>query len=35
LLPTASTVEVAMAIIQDQPYRPPPQPGAHITAAAC
>jgi anti-anti-sigma factor len=34
LLPTASTVEVAMAIIQDQPYRPP-QPGAHITAAAC
>jgi hypothetical protein len=34
LLPTASTVEAAMAIIQDQPYRPP-QPGAHITAAAC
>jgi anti-anti-sigma factor len=34
LLPAASTVEAAMAIIQDQPYRPP-QPGAHITAAAC
>lgn len=34
LLPTARTVEAAMAIIQDQPYRPP-QPGAHITAAAC
>ena len=34
LLPTASTVEAAMAIIHDQPYRPP-QPGAHITAAAC
>jgi anti-anti-sigma factor len=33
LLPTASTVEAAMAIIQDQPHRPL-QPGSHITATA-
>jgi anti-anti-sigma factor len=34
LLPAASTVEAALAIIHDQPHRPP-QPGAHIAAAAC
>jgi anti-anti-sigma factor len=33
LLPAASTVEAAMAIIQDEPHRPP-QPGSDITAAA-
>jgi anti-anti-sigma factor len=34
LLPAASTVEAALAIIHDQPHRPS-QPGAHIAAAAC
>jgi anti-anti-sigma factor len=34
LLPAASTVEAALTIIQNQLHRPP-QPGAHITAAAC
>jgi anti-anti-sigma factor len=34
LLRAASTVEAALAIIHDQLHRPP-QPGAHIAAAAC
>jgi anti-anti-sigma factor len=34
LLRAASTVDAALAIIHDQLHRPP-QPGAHIAAAAC